>query len=110
MTESNRSAKTYSNSGAGATGPKTPEQEAATAKFISDTKVWFTRIQPVIDSHPNADPYFRRSLQRFVDDLRYFVADLEAGPFRSYDQTIWDDSLAAGSGPLNVCWDLGVKW
>ena len=110
MTESNRVAKAYSSSGAGATAPKTPEQDAATATFITSTKDWVTRMQPVIDSHPNADPYFRRSLQRFVDDRRYLITDLEAGPFQPYDESIWNDSLSAGSAPLAICWDLGVKW
>ena len=106
MTDSNRVAKTFSNLGP----PGSPGWDAGKDKFISDTKDWVGRIQPVIDSHPNVDPYFRRSLQRFVDDQRYLVADLEAGPWQPYDQTIWNDSLGAGSGPLSICWDLGVKW
>ncbi len=66
MTEDNRVAKTFSNLGpAGSQG-----WDAGKDKFVSDTKDWVGRIQPVIDSHPNVDPYFRRSLQRFVDDQR----------------------------------------
>jgi hypothetical protein len=79
-------------------------------KFINDTKDWMGRVQPVIDSHPDADPFLRRSLQRFVDDQRNLVADLEAGPWQPYDQNIWDDSLGAGAGPQGICWDLGVRW
>ena len=66
MTEDNRVAKMFSNLGpAGSQG-----WDAGKDKFVSDTKDWVGRIQPVIDSHPNVDPYFRRSLQRFVDDQR----------------------------------------
>jgi hypothetical protein len=106
MTEDDRVAKTFSNS-----GPEgSPGRDAAKAAFISATKDSVGRIQPIIDAHPNVDPYLRRSLQRFVDDQRFLVADLEAGPWQPYDQTIWNDSLGAGSGPLSICWDLGVKW
>ena len=106
MTEDNRVAKTFSNLGPAGS----PGWDAGKDKFVSDTKDWVGRIQPVIDSHPDVDPYFRRSVQRFVDDQRYLIADLEAGPWQPYDQTIWNDSLGAGSGPLSICWDLGVKW
>jgi hypothetical protein len=106
MTEDNRVAKTLSSLAPAGS----PAWNAALPKFVSDTKDWVGRIQPVIDSHPDVDPYFRRSLQRFVDDQRYLVADLEEGPWQDYDQTIWNDGLGADNGPLNVCWDLGVKW
>ena len=106
MTDSNRVAKAFTSLGPWGS----PESNAGVPKFISDTKDWAGRIQPVIDSHPNVDPYLRRSLQRFVDDRRLLVADLEAGPWTPYDQTNWNDSLSAGTGPLSICWDLGVKW
>jgi hypothetical protein len=106
MTESDRTGHAFSHLGT----PNSPEWKAGAQTFITDTKAWVTRIQPVIDSHGDADPFLLRSIQRFVDDLRYLVADLEAGPWRPYDQTGWNDSLEAGSGPLSVCWDLGVKW
>ena len=106
MTDSNRVAKAFTSLGPGGS----PESNAGVPKFISDTKDWVGRIQPVIDSHPDADPFFRRTLQRFVDDRRLLVADLEAGPWTPYDQTNWNDSLSAGTGPLSICWDLGVKW
>jgi hypothetical protein len=106
MTDSNRVGKTLSSEAPAGS----PGWNAATPKFISDTKDWVARIQPVIDSHPDADPYFRRSLQRFVDDQRNLVADLEAGPWQPYDQTIWDDGLGAYNGPQSVCWGLGVRW
>jgi hypothetical protein len=106
MTEDNRVAKTLSSLAPAGS----PAWNAAVPKFVSDTKDWVGRIQPVIDSHPDVDPYFRRSLQRFVDDQRALAGDLEAGPWQAYDQTIWDDGLGAGTGPLSICWDLGVKW
>jgi hypothetical protein len=106
MSESNRTAQAYSNLGPA----NSPEWSAGVPKFLSDTRDWVGRIQPVIDSHSNADPYLRRSLQRFVDDRRYLVADLEVGPWQPYDQTNWNDSLSALGGPLSICWDLGVKW
>jgi hypothetical protein len=107
MTDSNRAAKAYSSLGPAGT----PTWNAGVPNFITDTKDWLGQIQPVIENHPDADPFFRRSLQRFVDDRRFLILDLEAaGPYPPYDDTIWNDSLAAGSGPLNICWDLGVKW
>lgn len=106
MTENNQAAKTFT--GLGPAG--SPERDAGKDKFISVTRDWVGRIQPVIDNHLSVDPYLHRSLQRFVDDQRFLITDLEAGPWQPYDQTIWNDSLAAGSGPLSICWDLGVKW
>jgi hypothetical protein len=87
-----------------------PEWNAAVPKFASDTKAWLGRIQPVIDSHPDVDPFFRRTLQRLVDDRRLLVADLDEGGWQPNDQTNWNDSLSAYNGPLTTCWNLGVKW
>lgn len=106
MSESNHTAQAYSSLGPA----NSPEWKVGVPKFVSDTKDWVSRIQPVIDTHPDADAYFRRSMQRFIDDRRYLVADLEAGPWQPYDQTNWNDSLSALGGPLSICWDLGVKW
>jgi hypothetical protein len=106
MSESDSASKAYINTGA----IGSPERTAATPKFVSDTKDWASRIQPVIDAHPDVDPYFARTLQRFVDDMRLFVTDLDAGPFQPYDETVRNDSLAAYSGPLRTCYDLGVRW
>lgn len=108
MAESNRTAQALSR-----LGKDSPEWDSGSRAFIADTKPWLARVQPVIDSHGDADPFLQRSMQRFVDDMRYLVADLEGGAapkWLPYDQTIWNDSLAAGSGPLSMCWDLGVKW
>jgi hypothetical protein len=87
-----------------------PARDAGKSKYVSDIGDWVGRIQPVVDSNPAADPFLRRSLQRFIDDQRLLIADLAAGPYQPYDDTIWSDSLAAFSGPLSICYKLGVKW
>lgn len=87
-----------------------PERDAATKPFVAATQDWAARIQPVIDAHPDADPYLRRTLQRFVDDNRLLIADVAAGPATPYDDTIYNDSVAAYGGPLSVCTGLGIKW
>jgi hypothetical protein len=49
-------------------------------------------------------------LQRVIDDRKLLIADLRAGPWQDYDETIYEDSVAAYDGPLNICYDLGVQW
>jgi hypothetical protein len=106
MAESDKSAKAYSRLGK----PNSPEWKPGAQVFITDTKAWLPRMQSIIDTHGDASPFVLRSMQRFADDLQYLIEDLESGPWEEYDHTIWDDSLSAGSGPANVCFDLGVKW
>jgi len=106
MAESDKSAQAYSHLGT----PNSPEWKPGAQTFVSDTKAWLPRIQTVIDTHGDADPFLLRSTQRFADDLQYLTEDLESGPWERYDQTIWDDSVSAVSGPLNVCAGVGVKW
>lgn len=108
MAESNKTAQALSH-----LGKDSPDWNAGARTFIDETKDWVGRMQPVIDSHGDADPFLLRGMQRFVDDRRFLIADLQGGSepkWLPYDQTGWDDSLIAGSGPLNVCWNLGVKW
>jgi hypothetical protein len=108
MTESNKTAQAFSH-----VGKDSPDWKAAAEHYIPATKEWVARMQPVIDSHGDADPFLLRSMQRFVDNQRDLVADLEGagGPtWLPYDQTNWNDSLSALSGPISDCWDLGVKW
>jgi hypothetical protein len=88
----------------------TPARDAATPKFISDTQDWIRRIQPVLDQNPDTDPYFRRSLQRYIDDQRLIVVDLTPGPLTAYTKTLFSDSVGAYSGPLHLCDGVGVKW
>jgi len=90
--------------------PGTPARDAATPKYISDTLDWISRVQPIVDQHPDVDPFFRRSLQRFIDDQHLFVLDLQPGPPTSYGKALYTDSVGAYSGPLHLCHDLGVKW
>jgi hypothetical protein len=106
MTEDDHQVNTYV--GLGAAG--TPARDAALPKFISDTQDWVRRIQPVVDSHTGTDPFFERTLQRFIDDRKLLAVDLEPGPLKEYDQEIWSDSMAAYGGPLFVCSELGIKW
>lgn len=106
MAESDKSGQAYIHLGT----PNSPEWKPGAQTFITDTKAWLDRMQPVIDSHGDADPFLVRSTQRFVDDRRYLVEDLDSGNWEQYDQTIWNDSLSALSGPLTACWNLGVKW
>ena len=87
-----------------------PARDAAKTKYVSDIGDWVGRIQPVLDSNPSADPFLRRSLQRFIDDQRFLIADLAAGPYQPYDDAIWSDHLAAYSAPLSICYKLGVRW
>ena len=88
----------------------TPARDAATPKFISDTQDWIRRIQPVLDQNPDADPYFRRSLQRYIDDQHLVVVDLPPGPLTAYTKTLFSDSVGAYSGPLHLCVGVGVEW
>jgi hypothetical protein len=107
MADYDREARAYSNLGTAGS----PEWTAGLPKFITATKDWVSRIQPIITSHAaDADPFLTRSMQRFIDDRRYLIDDLTAGPFQPYDDTIWMDSLSAYSAPLSICYDLGVKW
>jgi hypothetical protein len=106
MSESDSLTSVYMNTGTS----HSPERIAATPEFVSDTKDWASRIQPVIDAHPGVDPYFARTLQRYVDDRQLYVTDLDAGPSLPYDDTVYADSMAAYNGPLRTCYDLGVRW
>ncbi|MBE5477885.1 hypothetical protein E3G68_005239 [Mycobacteroides abscessus] len=106
MAESDRITKSFV--GAGPDG--SPERSAATPQFITDTEDWIQRVQPLLDRHPDVDPYFRRSLQRFIDDRHLLVVDLTPGPLNSYAKALYADSVGAYSGPLHLCYDLGIKW
>lgn len=87
-----------------------PARDQALPQFVSDSEDWVTRMQGILDSHPKVDPYFGRTLQRFLDDRSLLVAGIEAGPLTSYARALWADSLGAYSGPLKVCHDLGITW
>jgi len=88
----------------------TPSRDAATPQFITDILDWIRRVQPVVDEHQDADPFLRRSVQRFIDDKHLIVLDLEPGPLPLSLRTLFSDSVGAFSGPLHVCERLGVRW
>jgi hypothetical protein len=106
MSEINRISNTYL--GLGDAG--TPARDSTLPKFISDVQDWIGRVQPILDQHPDARPFFRRSLQRFIDDRNLLVSDLKPGPLSTYAYALWSDSLGAYGGPLHICEQLGVKW
>ena len=106
MAESDRVSNAYT--GTGDMG--TPARDAALPKYVSDTQDWARRTQAVLDANPDADPFFRRTLQRFIDDRKLFVANVRPGPGQDYDQSAWADSLTAYGGPLSICQGLGIKW
>lgn len=106
MGESDRIGKAFTSLGP----PDSAASAAGVPKFVSDTRDWVARIQPVVDRYPDVDPYFHRMLQRFVDDQKSLALDLAAGPWQAYDQTIWNDGLGAENGPMSTCWALGIKW
>lgn len=106
MVESNKAAAEFVN--IGETG--TPLRDAAIPEFRADTENWAERTQGVLDSHPNAQPFLKRTLQRYIDDLRLFVRNVRPGPKQTYDAAAWEDSLVAYGGPQSICQDLGVDW
>jgi hypothetical protein len=113
MAESDRVSNAYIDTGA--TG--TPARDAATPKYVSDTQDWAPRIQKALEEHaavPSGEvapqPFLIRTLQRFIDDRKLFVANVRPGPSTNIDQSAWTDSLVAYGGPLAICEDLGVKW
>jgi len=106
MTDINRVSNTYL--GLGEAG--TPARDSTLPKFISDTQDWIGRVQPILDQHPDARPFFRRSLQRFIDDRNLLVSDLKPGPLPPEAYALWSDSLGAYTGVLHICNQLGVKW
>jgi hypothetical protein len=94
-----------------ATGqPGTPARDAALPKYRSDTEEWARRSQEALDGHPSASAFFKRTLQRFIDDRILLVRNMEPGPTKPPDDQAWADSMTAYEGPLSVCYPLGVTW
>ena len=106
MSEINRISWTYEALGE----PGTPARDSALPKFISDVQDWIGRVQPILDQHPDARPFFRRSLQRFIDDRNLLVSDLKPGRWPPKAYAMWSDSEDAYSGPSHICEQVGVKW
>lgn len=88
----------------------TPARDGGTPKFVTDMTGAVARIQQVLDSHPDADPFLRRSLQRGIDDELMIAADVSTGPFEPYDQNTWLDRQSSYGGVLSVCSKAGVTW
>ena len=87
----------------------TPERDAGIPAYVADTAGWAKRAQDVIDQHTVVPPDFLlRSLQRYVDDVRSYAANIRPGPAADEDNAAWNDSLVAGGGAYEVCGDLGV--
>lgn len=92
-------------------GPQgTPERDAAIPGFSAGVEDWAGQIQEVVDAHAQADPFLRRTLQRFVDDRVLLSRNIRPGPPKAHTDQIWSDSLSALGGPLSVCGRLGVSW
>jgi uncharacterized membrane protein len=106
MAESDREAHEYIDEGPAGS----PQRDSAIAKYRADTQDWTRRAQAALDAHSNAQPYFKRTLQRFIDDQELLVANVRPGPSTKYDEAAYDDSMVAYGGPLAVCQALGVQW
>lgn len=106
MAEDDRASNTWRNTG----DPGTPARDGALPKYRSDTEDWARRIQPLLDEHQDANSFFRRTLQRFVDDRILYVRNARPGAPEDYDNEIWADSLSVYGGPLSICNELDVKW
>ena len=90
--------------------PGTPARDAALPKFATDTLEWVKRAQAALDAHPEASPFFRRTLQRFLDDFQLLAVGLDPGPLKPHITELWYDSNSAYNGPITLCGKLGVKW
>jgi len=106
MTDYDRASNDWTGSGP----PGTPTRDAALPKYRSDTEDWAGRIQVVLDAHQDAGAFFRRTLQRFIDDRVLLVHNIRQGPSQPYDDEAWADSMTAYGGPLYVCGKLGINW
>jgi hypothetical protein len=92
-------------------GPSgTPARDAGIPQYQDAVSDWVNRIQPIVDQHPDADPFFRRTLQRFIDDSRIYAASIRRGPENDADAAAWNDKLVAIGGPFEICHGLGVQW
>lgn len=89
--------------------PGSPERDAGIANFVARTRDWANRTQQVLDAHVNPPRYLTRTLQRYIDDMRLFVASVRPGPGTDADRAVWTDSLVALGGPFEVCSAAGVE-
>jgi hypothetical protein len=106
LRESNETGKAFVNLG----NPGTPARDAGIPDYQASVLDWVKRIQPVLDSHTEADPFLRRTLQRMVDDIRIYATSIRPGPETAPDAAAWNDATVAYGGPFDVCHRLGVQW
>ena len=106
LRESNETGKAFVNLG----NPGTPARDAGIPDYQASVLDWVKRIQPVLDSHNEADPFLRRTLQRMVDDIRIYATSIRPGPETAPDAAAWNDASVAYGGPFDVCHRLGVQW
>ena len=66
LRESDETGKNFVNLGQ----PEPPPAMRASLTIRPRYLDWVKRIQPIVDSHAEADPFLKRTLQRMVDDIR----------------------------------------
>jgi hypothetical protein len=88
----------------------TPARDAGIAQYQAAVSNWVGRVQPILDQHSDADPFFKRTLQRLIDDTRIYAASIRPGPETDADAAAWNDKLVAIGGPFEICHRLGVRW
>jgi hypothetical protein len=88
----------------------TPARDAGIPQYQASVSDWVNRTQPILDQHPDADAFFKRTLQRFIDDTRIYATSIRPGPETDADTAAWNDKLVAIGGPFDICHRLGVQW
>lgn len=106
LRESDETGKGFVNLG----DPGTAARDAGIPNYEASVLDWVKRIQPVLDSHPKANPYLRRMLQRMIDDIHSYATNIRPGPETAPDAAAWNDASVAYGGPFDVCHRLGVQW
>jgi hypothetical protein len=64
----------------------------------------------------DAQPFFKRTLQRYIDDMKLYVENVRPGPKQTYQAPASADSLVAYGGPpprataylLTWCWQPAI--
>jgi hypothetical protein len=87
----------------------TSERDAGIPDFVAQTKDWVTHTQRELDAHADPPRFMTRTLQRYVDDMRLYAANIRPGPATDADTASWTDSLVALGGPFEVCEAAGVQ-
>ncbi|MGB3674256.1 MAG: hypothetical protein WA988_07450 [Candidatus Nanopelagicales bacterium] len=86
-----------------------PPRDAGIPGFQASIRDWVSRVEPVLNAHPEASDYLARNLQRYIDDNRIYAANLKRGPGVPADVAAWDDATVAIRAGSDVCrTQLGV--